>query len=119
MEKYNYKKVMKDDIREYIENNVDFSEYEDMDEAHEKLYDDMFVCDSITGNANGSYTFNTWQAEENLCHNWDLLAYAIEDFCCEENPVEKGAEWCDVIIRCYLLDKCLDEVLEEYEKEFE
>lgn len=29
------------------------------------------------------------------------------------NPICAGAEWCDVLIRCYLLPEVLSEVLEE------
>ena len=35
-----------------------------------------------------------------------------------ENPIEKGAEWCDVTIRCYLLNQAISSVLEEIEDEF-
>lgn len=42
--------------------------------------DTLFACDSVTGNASGSYTFNTWTAEEYLCHNWELLGEALTEF---------------------------------------
>lgn len=29
------------------------------------------------------------------------------------NIIEKGAEWCDVIIRCYLLSQTIAEVLDD------
>lgn len=35
----------------------------------------------------------------------------------ELNPIEMGAEWCDVTIRCYLLRPCIAEVIEELDKE--
>lgn len=62
MEKYDYLSAVESDVREYIENNVNFHDY------------------SVTGNAGGSYTFNAWKAEEYLCHNLDLLAEANEEF---------------------------------------
>lgn len=113
---YNYYEVVKNDIKEYIkENNIDVTS-EDFD--RDDLCDHLWVRDSITGNVSGSYTFNTWQAEENLCHNWDLLKEALEDFGeTDVNILEKGAEWCDVTIRCYLLGQCLDEVIDEIEEE--
>lgn len=79
----------------------------------------MWVDDSVTGNASGSYTFNTYKAEEYICHNLDLLEEAMSEFGCEDvNALEKGAEWCDVTIRCYLLSDILMEVLENiFEKE--
>ena len=82
------------------------------------LYDEMFIDDSITGNASGSYTFSTWQAEENIAHNMDLLKEALEEFGGDYGEaLEKGAEHCDVTIRCYLLGQVLQEVLEELEEE--
>ena len=78
----------------------------------------MFISDSVTGNASGSYTFNTWQAEENLCHNLDLLKEACEEFGSDCNILE-SAEGCDVTIRCYLLSSALHEVLDELEEDDE
>lgn len=107
--KYDYFKTMKEDIREYLKN----TDERDFD----VLYDDMFVDDSITGNASSSYTFSTWQAEENIAHNLDLLKEALEEFGGNYGEaLEKGAEYCDVAIRCYLLGQALQEVLEEIEE---
>lgn len=77
------------------------------------------VFDSVTGNASGSYTFNTWTAEEYLCHNWELLGEALTEFGCDMSYLEKGAEACDVTIRCYLLGQAISEVLDEIETEEE
>ena len=69
---------------------------------------------STSGNGSGSYTFSTWEAEENLCHNWSLLADALEEFGYDAKlDLEKGAEHYDVTIRCALLGRVLDELLEE------
>lgn len=117
MEKYNYIEAMREDVKEYIKNEVTLSDYSDREELEEYLNDTLWTEDSVTGNASGSYTFNTWKAEENICHNLDLLADAMEAFCFEENPVEKGAEWCDVTIRCYLLNQAIYKVLDDMEEE--
>lgn len=113
---YDYYEVVKNDIKEYIkENDIDVAS-EDFD--RDELCDHLWVDDSVTGNGSGSYTFSTYQAEENLCHNWDLLEEALEEFGqTDVNILEKGAEWCDVTIRCYLLGQCLDEVIDEIEEE--
>ena len=121
---YNYLESMKDDIRCYLaeEQEVGYLNMADYtnddgtlnrDALEEKLNDDLWVCDSVTGNASGSYTFNAFTAEEYLAHNWDLLLEAIQEFGGECNPIEKGAEWCDVTIRCYLLGSAISEVLDE------
>lgn len=119
MERYNYLEAVKEDVKNYIKNEITLKDYSDRDELEEHLNDTLFVEDSVTGNASGSYTFNTWKAEENICHNLDLLAEAMEEFCCEVNSIEKGAEWCDVTIRCYLLGQAISEVLDDMEEELE
>lgn len=118
MEQYNYREAVKNDIIDYINDHDVKVTTSNRDEVYEELYDDMFVSDSVTGNASGSYTFNTWQAEENLCHNLDLLDEALSEFGCEPDYMAKnGAEACDVTIRCYLLSEMLNEVLDELETE--
>lgn len=119
MRDYNYLEAVTEDVREYVQNEIDFKDFEDIDELAEKLNDDLFTCDSVTGNASGSYTFNTYQAEENLCHNMDLLKEACDEFGSDMGElVEKGAEGCDVTIRCYLLGQAIAEVMEEIEADF-
>lgn len=121
MERHDYHEEMKADILEYI--NEEFTTEElkerlaDRDEFYEKLNDELWVTDSVTGNASGSYTFNTWKAEENLCHNLDLLKDALDEFGSTlTDALGKGAEYCDVTIRCYLLGSVLYQVLNELER---
>jgi hypothetical protein len=116
-EKYDYEAAVKSDIRDYLkEHDVEGRIDEDL---RQKLEDDMFVCDSVTGNASGSYTFNTWQAEENLSHNWDLIGECAEHFGIEDTSLSKGAEYWDSSIRCYLLNRCLTEVVDEWNAEYD
>ena len=120
MERYNYRKAMKEDILDYIRSEINLEDYRgNRDELEEQLNDDLWITDSVTGNASGSYFFSTWKAEEAIEHNWDLLEEAMQEFCDECNPIEKGAEWCDVTIRCYLLGECIAAVLDELEDELE
>lgn len=116
---YNYYEAVKDDVREYIENEINLNEWKGNREGlEEKLNDDLWTCDSVTGNASGSYTFNTWEAEENLCHNLDLLEEALDEFGSDKGYLlENGAEAADVTIRCYLLGSTIAEVLDELEDE--
>lgn len=119
MEKYDYLSAVESDVREYIENNVDFHDYSDLDEMKEDLNEKLFVEDSVTGNASGSYTFNTWKAEEYLCHNLDLLAEANEEFGGSSDILSDGAEMCDVTIRCYLLGKAIENVAPDMWQDWE
>jgi len=118
MERYDYQQAVKDDIKQYIEDHDVKVTSSNREELESSLYDEMFISDSVTGNASGSYTFNTWQAEENLCHNLDLLKEACEEFGSDCNILE-SAEGCDVTIRCYLLSSALSEVLDELEEDDE
>ena len=110
-ETYNYYEALRQDINDYLNetNERDFN----------TLYDEMFIADSITGNASGSYTFSTWQAEENLAHNTDVLMSALSEFGIDDSAydlMDRGAETLDVLIRCHLLSEVLTEVLEELEE---
>lgn len=118
---YDYMEAITEDIKEYIKNEVTLSDYSDREELEEYLNDTLWTEDSVTGNASGSYTFNTYKAEEYICHNLDLLSEALEEFGYENNVkvLEKGAEWCDVIIRCYLLGQAISEVLDDMEDDLE
>ena len=113
MNEYNYLEAVKEDVLNYIEENVSFEDFEDRDELEEHLNDVLWTEDSVTGNASGSYYCNTWKSADALAHNWDLLEEALEEFGVDVNPIEKGEEWCDVIIRCHLLPDAISEVLDE------
>ncbi len=115
MKTYNYYEAVKADVENYVLNEVDLSQYEDSDELAEFLNDELFCEDSVTGNASGSYTFNAWEAEENLCHNLDLLTEANAEFGGDMDVCKDGAEACDVTIRCFLLPQVISEVVNEIE----
>ena len=122
MEKYDYRQAVRNDILDYIkEHDIQVTD-KNREEVQGFLYDTLFVEDSVTGNASGSYTFNTWKAEEYLCHNLDLLAEAIDEFVADAGTYKdciESAETADVTIRCYLLTECLSSVLDELEVEEE
>lgn len=119
MTNYNYLETVTADVLAYIKEEINLDEWKgNRDGLEEKLNDELWTVDSVTGNASGSYTFNTWEAEENLAHNWDLLAEALDEFGQNGTDVLKqGAEAMDVIIRCYLLGQAIAEALDELEEE--
>lgn len=118
MEKYNYWEAVERDVREAICEAVD-QDMGYLDKGYEAVYDDLFMDDSVTGNASGSYTFNAWIAEEYIAHNLDLLGEAAREFGDDGEILTRGAEAADVTIRCYLLGDILwdifDDLIEEYE----
>lgn len=114
---YDYRYEEKQDILDYIKKNIDLKEYT-REELEEKLHDDLWVCDSVTGNASGSYYCNGYKAWEALFCNLDLLGEALEAF--GNSPsylMEQGEEACDVTIRCYLLPECISDALDEFDDE--
>ena len=117
---YDYRTAMKADVLQAITEKEQWigksitEAYESKEEAYDQLFDDMFVDDSVTGNASGSYYCNAYKAEEAISHNWDILNEALAEFGYDQpDVIEKGAEWCDVIIRCHLLPGILAEALDE------
>ena len=127
MKKYNYMDSLKNDIRNYLEDEViDYMERleDDRDELEQELNDDLWINDSVTGNASGSYTFNRNKAKENVIDNMDLLAEMADAFCVELSELGKRFknedwEWFDVSIRCYLLGQAISEVLDELENDID
>lgn len=121
-----YRDQVKSDIKDYLTQEdlwptaePDTSEYEEQRDA---AYDRLWMADSVTGNASGSYTFNAWQAEENVSHliwDEDLWLLLNGELSCKAEELTKGPEYIDVSIRCALLSECLDAVLEEKQEEDE
>lgn len=114
---YNYEEAVKEDVEQYISDNYDEEELieklADRDSFVEELDDILWAEDSVTGNGSGSYTFSTYKAEEYLCHNLDLLVEAVENFGGDMmETIKRGAENCDVTIRCNLLAQAISDVVD-------
>lgn len=96
---YDYREAMTEDVKEWIKENIDLTEWtEDREGLEQQLNDDLWT-------------------EESIAHNWDLLNEALDEF--EQNNInviKKGAEWADVTIRCYLLGSVISDVLDEMEE---
>lgn len=120
---YDYREEVRNDVIEqvkdgYKENSLRLYKEEGRDALEQYLNEELWIDDQVTGNASGSYTFNTWEAEKNLCGNLSLLAEACDEFGQDVGEaVKRGAEYCDVTIRCYLLGGAISEAIDELEKE--
>jgi hypothetical protein len=115
---YNYEREVRSDVisygNEWLSYNNETVTEDNIDEIRDRLYEAMWTSDSVTGNGSGSYTFNRWIAEENLCHNMDLFLEAAKEFSSDiASLMEEGAEAMDVTIRCYLFSQFLNEFLDE------
>ena len=116
MEKYDYREAIKSEMIDFLNCESKYGElgpYDSPDEMYGNLYERMMDCDSITGNESGQYCSSEWEAEECLCHNMDLLKDAFDCYGYSTDYLEKGAQWCDVIVRCYLVGEVLSEVLSD------
>ena len=76
----------------------------------------------MTGNASGSYTFNSYKAQEYVLDNMDLLEEMCGEFGVDNETIgqkflDGSWEWMDVSIRCYLLGQAISEALDEVEEE--
>lgn len=119
---YNYLEAMKEDIKEYINNEINLADFANRDELESSLNDDLFTEDSVTGNASGSYTFSRAQAQKYVTDNIDLLKDACENFGTDAASVGEwflSDDWekMDVAIRCYLLGQAISETLDDMEDE--
>lgn len=116
---YNYLEAMKQDVKEYIEENINATDYEIKEDLEEYLNYTLWTEDSVTGNASGSYTFNRATAKKYVDENKDLVNDMMEEFDCKEKVanwwIEDNYEAIDVSIRCYLLGQAISEVLEKIE----
>lgn len=116
---YNYLEAMKQDIKEYIEENINVTDYETKEDLEEYLNDTLWAEDSVTGNASGSYTFNRATAKKYIDENKNLVNDMMKEFDCKDKVanwwIEDNYEAIDVSIRCYLLGQAISEVLKEME----
>ena len=118
MKTYNYLEAVTNDAKAAILENLNYWKFTNREELEEVANDELWVDDSVTGNGSGSYTFSTWKAEENLCHNMDELEEACDEFGQDiGEAVKQGAEYCDVTIRCYLLGQAINAALDQLEEE--
>lgn len=122
--RYDYKSAVREDVKQAICDRYTVDELVAMlredgrNRVEEQFNDDLWTDDAVTGNASGSYTFNTYAAEENLCRNMDLLAEVCEEFGDDVgDAIRRGAEYCDVTIRCYMLGGAISDFLDEFERE--
>jgi len=112
-----YLEQVTEDVKSYIrEHEIDVNE-ENRDEIEERLNDELFTEDSVTGNGSGSYTFCSWQAKENVMEDGeDYIRGMISDWGLEPETIAEHLfdwEYWDVSIRCYILSEAIALALDE------
>lgn len=80
----------------------------------DQIMDDAFIEDSVTGNASGSYTFSAYEAQQNVSGViWEAEVLEIfREFGGDHIPLEAGAEYIDVSIRCFIVNEFTSDVEE-------
>lgn len=118
---YDYYANVKDDVLTYINDEIRPGEYWDRDGLESFLNDELFCDDGVTGNGCGSYTRNRSQAKEYVLDNTDLLKESIEEFDSKDKLIDwffdDDYERMDVTIRCYVLGSCINDALDEIDRE--
>ncbi len=117
MERYDYRYVVTDDLKTFIWENDLWDEeeegpaFEDR-EAFVEHMNRVADSDRITGAARGFYVEDSWYAEENLCHNTDLLIAACEAL---KEPVDiDRPKKCDMLIRKYIVGDCIERLADYF-----
>ncbi len=124
MEKYDYRKVITNELIDWIVNQTDLMKdnrsalYDD--DISNWIYDEVFTEDSITGNGIYGYAREE-QCCEYVASNLDLYFEAAREF--DDFPTGEVAwtsrnpgQHMDATIRCYLLGECIEKALEELRK---
>ena len=119
MEKYDYRRAMIEDIKEYIKDNPhEWADPLAIDDIEEYWYDILWAEDCITGNGAGWYAKEE-ECEKFLNENIDLGIEACDEFGIDTSALLKAssnneaARYIDCTIRCYLLGECLHQAIEE------
>ena len=119
-----YIEETKENAKEYIKENWEYLKDKTMEEVH----DDLFIADAVTGNGSGSFTFNSYDAKQNVSGLIfdEYFINALEWNFGQDlgELIKRGAEIVDVTARClalyeFDLDEIMEEVKEEQEREEE
>lgn len=119
MEKYDYKRALTDDIKDWIVNDTDIMENNEIgdDELPNWIYDEVWGEDKITGNGIYGYAPSV-KCEEYLSGNLHLALEGLDSFGASFKELlpksnDEIIRYLDCTIRCYLLGECIEKALEE------
>ena len=125
MKKYDYVSAMTADILEYISDNYDRTDFDDRNDMYDKLNDELWPEDCITGNGYQGYGkyhgIDKDTIREYVRENLDLCKEALREFCTEKDEIidkffNDDVSFFDCTIRCYCLAWGIDKALDELEE---
>lgn len=119
--KYDYYVCVEDDVLNYlqdytIEEIAEMTSDENFDATQEKLYDDLWAEDGITGNGWDGYPMDDDRKAEAVGANLELLADALDEFGCDAECYRKALKdmnYADATIRCYVLGSAIYSALKK------
>lgn len=123
-----YRAEVREAIEEYMEDNgryINMADFDDAEEFREWLNETLWTEDSVTGNASGSYTFNSYRAKEKVFADTQTVTDALKEFCCGQSEEVADAflnerwEFLDVTARCYVLGECIADYVSDNEEDIE
>lgn len=115
----NYAEMLKDDIKnELVNYEIDWNM--ETDDIIQKMHDDFWDNDNVTGNGCDGYTgiYDSLTAEEMVKANAEQVMEALVEFGasmeeCAKNFVDGNYKWLDITARCYWLWKAVADVVIE------
>ena len=112
---YDYKAAVKEDAIQAINVMVEYGdlphELPEGESVEDFIRDMLSEDDNVTGVMSGSYTLNQYEAERNICHNWELVQLAIEEGF--DITAQMYPEMIDAQLRLFVLPQVIDEAIEE------
>lgn len=113
MSNYDYFEAVKSDVQDRLGDYDPRGDDESLEEYQERLYDSLWLDDSVTGNGSGSYTFNSARAKEYVLKGVEQVLEACREFDVSFGEKIEAGEWeaLDVITRCYYLSQAIGEVV--------
>ena len=129
MKEFNYVEAVTADVIDVIRDNYTPEEIRqhldiDRDDFTEKLNDDLWIDDAVTGNASGSYTFSSYKARCYVLEDIETVIEAVREFCCGMDAAEilqkvfnEEWEYFDVTARCYVLGQAIENALDKLDSD--
>lgn len=118
---YNYYECVEDDVLNYLqdysaEEIKEMTCVENFDATQEKLNDELWAEDGITGNGWDGYPMNDDEKAKAVGENLELLADALDEFGCDAECYRralKNMNYADATIRCYVLGSAIHSALKK------